>query len=391
MISDVGTFSGETEERNRFGFSVQNLGLLDRDASPAFESITRLAMRLFGVSAAAISIVQENEDRQFFLSQLGLPEPWGRLREAPLSHSFCKHVKSSGKPLVISDARRDSRINSIEAVEELGVCAYLGVPIYLPCGNVIGALCVTERSSRVWTDEEKLTLSDLAHCVNDEIFLRATIFRNEFLYQKSQRYNGLRDSISSAFMVPDIAIEERFHRLLSASCRALGVNAGRIVKLDGGQVSTIFEWDPDCQLEIQNVIPQLDSLAKFTTAECEQVFSNDLVNNPLGSINQTGDGLVGCYAASPLIFDGILYGVIDYFDPTPRANPWSEEDLSIVGVVSMFATAHLGIFGQISMLRSSESALLEYIAELRNPSITTPPVKCEQPGRKKGRHVGQEL
>lgn len=59
-------------------------------------------------------------DRQFFVSQHGLTEPWASARQTPLTHSFCRHVVETGSPLVINDARLDARVRDNPAVRALG-------------------------------------------------------------------------------------------------------------------------------------------------------------------------------------------------------------------------------------------------------------------------------
>ena len=86
-------------------FSLEGLELVDAPKSDAFDNLTRLATRLLQTPIALVSIVEESKDRQFFTSQYGLPDPWAADRQTPLSHSFCQHVKTSGKPLVVADAR----------------------------------------------------------------------------------------------------------------------------------------------------------------------------------------------------------------------------------------------------------------------------------------------
>ena len=77
--------------------------LLDSPAEESFDRLTRLTSTVLNVPVALVSLV--DDDRQFFKSCLGLPQPWARQRQTPLSHSFCQHVVESREPLVISDAR----------------------------------------------------------------------------------------------------------------------------------------------------------------------------------------------------------------------------------------------------------------------------------------------
>lgn len=145
-------------------------GLLDSAPEEPFDRLTGLAQRCLSVPIALVSLI--DDDRQFFKSQQGLPEPWGSLRETPLSHSFCRQVVTSQQPLRVCDARTDARVRGNLAVPDLGVLAYLGVPLCTPDGYVIGALCVIDTVARSWTASDYDTLGTLAQAVMDEIAVR---------------------------------------------------------------------------------------------------------------------------------------------------------------------------------------------------------------------------
>ncbi len=82
---------------------LEATALLDTPAEEAFDQFTRLASTILQTPVALVSLV--DQDRQFFKSSVGLPEPWASSRQTPLSHSFCKHVVSILEPLSVSDAR----------------------------------------------------------------------------------------------------------------------------------------------------------------------------------------------------------------------------------------------------------------------------------------------
>lgn len=150
--------------------ALHELGLLDTPAEQAFDRLARLAARILRTPVALVSLVDSN--RQFFKSCIGLPEPWSQWRETPLSHSFCQHVVASGQPLVIPDARRDPALLDNLAIRDLNVIAYLGSPLVLPSGQVIGSFCVIDSRPRDWTDGEVAVVRDLAASVMSEIELR---------------------------------------------------------------------------------------------------------------------------------------------------------------------------------------------------------------------------
>src|SRR3984885_2129352 len=145
--------------------------LLDSPAEESFDRLTRLTSTVLNVPVALVSLV--DDDRQFFKSCLGLPQPWALQRQTPLSHSFCRHVVESGRPLVISDAREHPVLRDNPAIRDLGIIAYAGVPLITPSGNVLGTLCAIDHQARHWTPEQIEILSNLAGSVLSEIKLHA--------------------------------------------------------------------------------------------------------------------------------------------------------------------------------------------------------------------------
>lgn len=204
---------------------LRALCLLDTPIDPAFDRLTRLASNILNMPVSLVSLVDAH--RQFFKSQIGLPEPWATLRETPLSHSFCQHVVATGQPLIITDAREHPLVQDNLAIRDLGVIAYAGMPLTTSDGYELGSFCVIQSEPHQWTDDELNILADLAASVMTEIELQNKLRE----YQESEaqllvseaRYRQLSELMSDyAFsaslsstgkMQLDWVTEEAFTRL----------------------------------------------------------------------------------------------------------------------------------------------------------------------------------
>jgi len=141
---------------------------MDAGVDEGLARISRLVAHLLRVPVSLVSLVDDR--RQFFAAATGFDvEPWASRRGTPLSHSFCKHVVCSGEALVVPDAREDPVMAGNSAIEDLGVVAYLGVPVRSPEGLTLGSLCAIDGSPRTWTDDDRLALTDLAALVEEVI------------------------------------------------------------------------------------------------------------------------------------------------------------------------------------------------------------------------------
>lgn len=88
------------------------------------------------------------------------------------------NVLETGKPFVVEDTTLHPEYGEMEP----GYCAYLGIPLRTPSGDVIGTICSFHRQPRQFTPEEISLI---------ELFSEraATAIDNYQLYQQQQRFN----------------------------------------------------------------------------------------------------------------------------------------------------------------------------------------------------------
>ncbi len=140
--------------------ALEATGLMQGARDPVLDGIAGAARRAVRAPVALVSLV--DHERQLFACALGLPEPWGTSKQTPLSHSFCRHAVVRRAPLVVEDARRHPDLRNNLAVRDLGVVAYLGIPLATADGLVLGTLCVIDHAPRSWDREQVELVSELA-------------------------------------------------------------------------------------------------------------------------------------------------------------------------------------------------------------------------------------
>lgn len=150
--------------------ALRRTALLDSAAEEAFDRLTRLATSILRAPIGLVTLVEQ--DRQFFKSFVGLPEPWASLRQTPMSYSFCQHTVASCSPLIVSDARYHPLVADSPAIRDLNVIAYAGIPLITHDGYALGSFCVIDSRPRYWSDEQIAILQDLALAAVSEIEVR---------------------------------------------------------------------------------------------------------------------------------------------------------------------------------------------------------------------------
>ncbi len=142
---------------------LRSLQILDTPAEERFDRVTRMAMRLFGVPIATVSLVDEN--RQWFKSCFGLD-----ISETERRFSFCGHAILQNEALVVEDAMQDERFHDNPLVTgEQRIRFYAGHPLRNMSGHGLGTLCIIDREARKFTEDDRHMLADLAGMVEREM------------------------------------------------------------------------------------------------------------------------------------------------------------------------------------------------------------------------------
>jgi PAS domain S-box-containing protein len=177
--------------------AVRETELLDTPPEPAFDRLTRLAVRLLGVPATFLSLV--DEDRDFYKASTGFGEPLASARELA-GRTFC-HFSIAGatpeRPLVIPDTRADAAYRRVPTVDSLGVAAYVGVPLVID-GQAIGSFCAIDMVPRAWTRDEVDVLTELAASAQREIELRRALARARRTAEAAERVRREREEFLNA-------------------------------------------------------------------------------------------------------------------------------------------------------------------------------------------------
>lgn len=152
--------------------NVQRLshsGMLQPARTLVFDRVVDQARRIFGCHASMLTILDEENDRQFFKAESGLLSNPNAARETSLSHSICQIVIRDSGPVVIVDTKTDPRVAGNEAIALHNIGAYLGVPVKDETGQAIAALCLVEQGPREWTSANIEVLQAFAEGVSTQI------------------------------------------------------------------------------------------------------------------------------------------------------------------------------------------------------------------------------
>ena len=155
-------------KRDEFGRqrALDNLDILDTPKERPFEKIVDLVRQTLSVPISAVSLI--DRDRQWFKASRGLA-----ISETRRDVSFCAHAIESIESFVIPDVQADARFSSNPLVlGEPGIRSYAGVPLTMPDGYNVGALCAIDTKPRDFSDQEISILNSFGRIVVDEIGLR---------------------------------------------------------------------------------------------------------------------------------------------------------------------------------------------------------------------------
>lgn len=139
QFDDAG-LAHDIEEQRRLSLLAE-LGVLDTDAEPGFDALTRAAAAITQCPIALISLV--DGERQWFKARIGFGEA-----QTPRAQSFCSYAIRTPDLMVVRDAQSDVRFAKHPLVQgSSGMRFYAGQPLTV-AGLRIGTICVIDTQPR---------------------------------------------------------------------------------------------------------------------------------------------------------------------------------------------------------------------------------------------------
>lgn len=165
-----------------------------------FGAVARSIESMLNCKSCLISVVDEES-----LAALGRStvEPFAANQASSARDSICAHTVRHGAPVRVPDISKDPSLRNLPTVKALEVEAYIGVPLRLSGGEVIGAICGLSSEPRIWTESEVLYMLAMADLIESKIE------RHILRFEQSQLSKALAetDAILSALAeFPDRAL-----------------------------------------------------------------------------------------------------------------------------------------------------------------------------------------
>ena len=316
LLATLGSGALRDPDRLR---ALRRSQLLDTAPEPALDSWTSLAARTMPAPVALLTLL--DEDREVVKSSVGLPPGVAAGGELPLSQSLCALIVESEHPLVIGDAERDPRVSSHGAVVELGVRAYLGMPVRDCDGHVLGAICAIDTSPRRWTDANFDVLEAIAISIELELRLAASRREGERLQQIVSSHHAVHDLIVAGAPLAD-TLEVLIRGVES---QADGMR-GSVLLHDRQRGILEHAASPRLPCEYTRAIdglaigPGCGSCGTAVHFKCE-VIAADIATDPHWENHRDladRHGLGACWSVPINDADGQVVGTFAFYDDKPR-------------------------------------------------------------------------
>ncbi len=166
---------------------LAHVGLGNAVADEAFDRFARLVRRQLRVPMAMVAFALP--EGFVYPGAEGLLEPFQTERRLRTPAPFTQRVIRTGTAVVVQDARRDPEHHDSYVVQELGLVAYAGYPVFDLRGRAVGALCAMDTRPRRWLADDLAGLADLAAACTAELRMRAERERSRRIQQAAVRAN----------------------------------------------------------------------------------------------------------------------------------------------------------------------------------------------------------
>lgn len=146
--------------------ALKQLHLLDTPAESEFDQLVELAALACDTPKAFVTLIDQS--RQWLKAAYG-----DERGETARSEAFCAHtILHKEGVILVPDARLDERFANNPRVVEDGIRFYAGVPLTLPTGETMGALCVVANEPKQLNEQQQRLLVGLGNLANEALAKR---------------------------------------------------------------------------------------------------------------------------------------------------------------------------------------------------------------------------
>lgn len=326
--------------------ALQRLAILDTPPEERFDRITRLAIHLFEVDIALVSLV--DEARQWFKSRQGFP-----LAQTCRTVSFCAHAIKGEGIFEIEDASKDSRFENNQLVTSPGgIRFYAGVPLTTSDGFRVGTLCVIDSHPRRLSYAQRQALIDLATCVEEEInrigleqeivHIREARRRLEEAEHQQRTLVHALASLNEISTSHELSLAEQLNAALALGCGYFNMQIGIISRIENNMFEVVSVTAPEgVPLSNGLSLPLANTYCDMTLKTGElltlyNVGEDNARHHPCYS--QFG---LEAYIGIVIYLDGEYFGTLSFSSDSPRDTDFSEADKLFIKLLSRWVSAVL--------------------------------------------------
>ncbi len=131
-----------------------------------FDALAQSIAARLGCQASLIGVIRC--DAVFVLGYSGQPTDLQQ-RSFPVRETICDRTIHAGQPVRIADVQSDARLRAMPMVAAMNIGAYMGVPIKVGDGRVVGSVCALSTSPRIWQNSELNYLAAVADLAESKL------------------------------------------------------------------------------------------------------------------------------------------------------------------------------------------------------------------------------
>jgi GAF domain-containing protein len=151
--------------------ALKRYRIMDTPSEESFDILASVAVHIFDVSMALISLV--DAERVFFKANIGM----GDMKEVDRDKSLCALAILSREPTIFQETLNKQHIvrdTDLDQSEDNSLRFYAGAPIVTSDGFSIGTISIIDKEPREFTKKDESMLNSLATAVMDQIEHRLT-------------------------------------------------------------------------------------------------------------------------------------------------------------------------------------------------------------------------